>query len=140
MTAKKSILVVDDEQICRDLILETLKPYDYEINAATNGEEALESFKRSQYDLLITDLNMTGISGLGLLKRIWSTHPWIKVIIITGDNRMAFYLESMVIHGLLEYQLKPINKDELRKTVSEILSQQIDSVIEETADQRHVEL
>lgn len=133
MTTKKSILVVDDEQTCRDLIIGSLKPYDYEINAATSGEEALESFKGKYYDLLITDLNMTGISGFGLLKKIWSTHPWTKAIIITGDEKMAFFLESMVIRGLLEFQLKPIDRNRLRKTVSEILTQQIDSVVEETA-------
>lgn len=137
MTAKKSILVVDDEQICRDLVIESLQPYDYEINTVTNGKEALESFKGKQYDLLITNIEM---SGIGLLKRVWSIHPWTKAIIISSDNETAFYLESMAIRGLLEYQLKPLNKNKLKKAVSEILSQQIDSLLEETTEQQELEL
>jgi len=140
LTANKSILVVDDEQICRELVLETLQPYDYEINAVTNGKEALESFKGKQYDLLITNIEMTGISGIGLLKKVWSIHPWTKAIIISSDNETAFYLESMAIRGLLEYQLKPLNKNKLKKAVSEILSQQIDSLLEETTELRELEL
>ncbi len=53
---------------------------------------------------------------------------------------MVFYLESMVIQGLLEYLLKPIDINELRKAVSKILSQPIDSMVEKTATQRHVDL
>lgn len=140
MGARKRILVVDDEQVCRDSIIELLEPYDYEVNAVTNGKEALESFKRNKYDLLITDVQIPGISGLGLLKAVWSTNPWTKAIIITANNKAAFFLESMVIHGLLEYQLKPIDRDKMKKTVFKILSQPFDSLAEESVDQRYADL
>jgi DNA-binding response OmpR family regulator len=108
--SKQSILVVDDEQHVRELLKRILEE-EYDVILAENGKEALEKFKCTKPDLIISDIRMPEIDGLQLLKGIREESN-IPVIILTGVNDpdtviKAFSLETD------DYVRKPFSKREL---------------------------
>ena len=90
----KTILVVDDDIATRVLITDALREGGYpNTREVKNGFEALESFEREGSDLIISDLNMPGMSGMELLNRIKELNPSIPVIIVT---RLSFHRQFRV--------------------------------------------
>ena len=119
---KKSILVIDDNAGCRLAVVAILKDYGYEVDAAQNGHEALNFINNKRYDLVITDLEMPGISGIDLLRNIKASAPDTNVIIATGGGTVNSYMESIIL-GACEYLTKPIEMKRLTKTVANVFSQ-----------------
>jgi CheY-like chemotaxis protein len=74
---KKRILVVDDNELFRDSIIETLRRQDYETEAAKDGQSALDIVEQRNFDLVISDMKMPGMSGIELMERIKSINPEI---------------------------------------------------------------
>ena len=118
---KKCILVADDDEMCRELLAKALTKYDYEVTTAWNGNEALDFFKNKHYDLLITDIEMPGITGIDLLKEVKIIAPSVGVIIVTGRGTMESYFDSMN-NGAFEYLIKPLKLGELKKTVTKFFN------------------
>ena len=114
---KKRILVVDDDESLRWVTQAQLQQSGYEVNAAANGNEGLESIQRTPPDLVITDLKMPGMSGLELLKKIRADYPEILVIVVTAFGTVETAVEAMK-GGAYDYITKPVNMDELRLIVS----------------------
>jgi len=109
---KKSVLIVDDEDIIlaslgRDLGLDI-----YEVKTASNGDEALERFREEKFDLVISDYMMPGINGLELLKRVKSIDPHIVFIILTGYGDSVSTMQILE-NGADEMLLKPCDTEEL---------------------------
>lgn len=80
-----SILVVDDEKAIRMMLLDYLET-NYEVETADTGETALELLEKRRYDLVISDINMPGISGPQLLSEIRKKYPATKTALITAYN------------------------------------------------------
>ena len=114
---KKRILVVDDDESLRWVTQAQLQQSGYEVNAAANGNEGLESIQHAPPDLVITDLKMPGMSGLELLKKIRADYPEILVIVVTAFGTVETAVEAMK-GGAYDYITKPVNMDELRLIVS----------------------
>jgi CheY-like chemotaxis protein len=117
----KRVLVVDDERLVRDLLVEALSGWGISPEAADGGERALEILGSGDFDLVITDAVMPGVTGLELLREIKKEYPDLKVIVITGyarEDDIARY----VVAGADAYLAKPILMEELRTLVEEILS------------------
>lgn len=84
--ASKKILVVDDYLPTRSLIIESLSAMsNYEIMEAENGQEALRLFNEHDFDLVISDIMMPGMSGMELLHLLRERNPNTAVIMITGN-------------------------------------------------------
>jgi len=81
-----TVLVVDDEDRIRSLLMDTLSALGYHALGAKNGEEALSLLETEKLDLVITDVRMPKMNGLSLLKNIKGRNPLLPVIIITGYN------------------------------------------------------
>lgn len=116
MNSTDRILLVEDDRFFRELFAGLLQDAGYAIDLACSGEEALELLQHQSYALVVTDLVMSGVSGLDLLARIKSTDPSIDVILVTGNAN----LESAVFalkHGARDYLVKPVNSDELLHSV-----------------------
>ncbi len=118
---KRTILVVDDNEMCRNVLAKVLLKCNYEVITAPSGEEAIEVFKKEECDLFIADIKMPGISGIDLLKILRTVAPQIGVIIITGYGEIDSYLESMAL-GASGYLQKPIEADKLRQAVANYFS------------------
>ncbi len=78
------ILIVDDEAEVRSLLDDLLKKEGYLSKACANGEEALELLKKENFDAVLLDIKLTGISGLEVLKNIRDSYKKLPVIMITG--------------------------------------------------------
>ncbi len=78
------ILVVDDEAPVRDMFKELLQKHNYQVYAVATGEEALESLAKEDFEAVLLDVKLTGISGLETLKMIKEKKPDAIVIMITG--------------------------------------------------------
>lgn len=80
----KAILFVDDHEVLARLSCEILEMQGYRAVSAYNAQDALEKFKRENFDMLVTDFRMEGMNGLELAQKIHATHPNVPVIIVTG--------------------------------------------------------
>lgn len=113
---KKKILVVDDEiTVCKS-IRQAILSDDYEVDMSLSGEEALKKDEDKQYDLIVTDLMMPGITGMDLLKSLKKKKPETNIIMITGYPTIKTAVESIKI-GAFDYIPKPFTPAELRSLV-----------------------
>jgi DNA-binding NtrC family response regulator len=80
----KAILFVDDHEVLARLSCEILEMQGYRAVSAYNAQEALEKFKRENFDMVVTDFRMEGMNGLELARQIHATDPGVPVIIVTG--------------------------------------------------------
>ena len=114
------ILVVEDDQIMRHATRVHLEKEGYETAAASDVSQALEILKASPHDLVITDLNLPGPSGLELLKRIRAEYPETPVIVITGYGTVETAVDAMK-SGAYDYLAKPVHAYELKTLVNRAL-------------------
>ncbi|AIY87001.1 MULTISPECIES: response regulator [unclassified Thermotoga] len=115
----KRILVVDDEPNIRELLKEELQEEGYEVDTAENGEEALKKFFSRNYDLVILDIEMPGISGLEVAGEIRKKKKDAKIILLTAYSHYRSDLSSWAAD---EYVVKSFNFDELKEKVKKLLS------------------
>jgi putative nucleotidyltransferase with HDIG domain len=111
---------VDDEADIRGLVMDALKASGYQADAAQNGEQALELLSAIRYDLVLTDLKMPGLDGLGLLSRIKELYPETDVILFTGYATIRTSVEAMR-GGAYDYLPKPFDPEDLVRVVRRCL-------------------
>jgi CheY-like chemotaxis protein len=109
--AKKRLLVVDDEEIIRMVFLD-LMGKECEVVQAESAEVALEHLRRGAFDLIITDKNLPGLSGLELAQEARRLDPNSRVILMTGYPSVVTAQQATEL-GVLDYLLKPF--DEIRE-------------------------
>jgi len=117
---KKSILIVDDEEIIREFLYEVLHE-DYSITSVCDGDEAIEKLKERKFDLIITDLKMPKVSGEEVVKFACQSNPDYKVIVISGYSSL-YTVSQSVNNGANAFLSKPFSINELMQTVSSCLA------------------
>lgn len=120
MSASHKILIVDDEQQMRLAIGETLRRAGYETSEAPSPVEALSIFEKGNFDLVVSDIRMPGMSGMDMLPRIKAMNPDIPVVMITAYGTIEDAVETMK-RGATDYILKPFSPDHLEEVVARIL-------------------
>ena len=108
----KTVLLVDDEKPILQSLGNYLKRNEFYVRPAINGEEALTEFRSSSYDLVITDLVMTGINGMEVLKEVKKANHESGVFILTGHGNMTLAIEALR-SGADDFILKPCDAEEL---------------------------
>ena len=117
----KNILVVDDDEMMRSFFASVLKEEGYAVEAAGNGKEGLEALNRSDFDLVLTDLRMSGISGLELMGEGRKVRPGARWVIVTAFGSIGNAVEAMRA-GASDYLTKPLrDPEELRHVVRRVL-------------------
>jgi DNA-binding response OmpR family regulator len=106
------VLIVDDDQICREILRETLATHEVEVTLAGDGIEGLEKLSAGPFDILITDLNMPRMDGLTLLQEARKHYPHILTIIITGYGSLESAIEA-IRKGTYDYIQKPFKIEEI---------------------------
>ena len=110
---RKKVLVVDDYLPTRRLIIDALnQSSNYDISEAENGRDAIGLFDASDYDLVISDIMMPGMSGMELLHKIREKNPATAVIMITG-NPTTDLTVSAIKKGAVDFITKPFDIDDL---------------------------
>lgn len=113
----EKILIVDDEELMRQFLAETLKRKNYGVEVAKNGKEAIALIKKNTYDLLLTDLKMPELSGIELLRKTKEISPQTLVIVMTAYGTIANAVEAMHL-GAFNYLLKPFTPDAIETLIN----------------------
>ncbi len=118
--ARKSILVVDDERAQREILEMILSSEGYDVTTASSGEAALKLAKEKRFDLVLTDLKMTGMDGIELLQRLLTLDSSIIVILLTAHGSIESAKEALR-RGAYDYLEKPYDRDQLLDTTRRAL-------------------
>ena len=111
-----SIIVVDDApQICKALS-DVLTTSGYTVRTAPSGERALQIMDSTDFDLIITDLKMSGMSGMDLIEEVKQRAPNTSIVILSGFGDMDDVIKAMRA-GIADYLKKPFSIDEVLEVV-----------------------
>lgn len=113
-----SVLVVDDEQSLREMLEILLSHAGYEVSLASSGQEALDLFKKKDFQVVLTDIRMKPMDGLTLLKAIKERNPQTEVIMISAFANPETAMEAMN-EGAYDLFPKPFNNKELLQVIAE---------------------
>ena len=114
------ILLVDDEASILSVLSTLLKAEGHEVVPVLGGEKAQDTIKNDQFDLMISDIRMSSVNGMQLLKLIRYERPNTAVIMITAYGSVQTAVEAMK-EGAFDYVTKPFKVDELLITVTRAL-------------------
>lgn len=120
---KTRILIVDDELSMREFLAILLEREGYEVVAASNADEALGHLDGAFFDLVVSDVQMPGLSGIELLTRIKKIAPDTAVLMITAFSAAEQAVEAMKL-GAYDYISKPFKNEEIKQLVSNALEKQ----------------
>jgi DNA-binding NtrC family response regulator len=111
-----SILLIDDEEIIRDVISELLRRNGYLVHTAASAEEGLETLRSTAADLVLLDLMLPGKSGLEALEEILQEDPDITVVMISAYASIENAVQATKL-GAFDFVTKPFNNDELLNVI-----------------------
>ncbi len=114
------VLIVDDELNMRLVLAAMLKKEGYAVTSAADGLEALQILKAGKMDVVVTDLKMPHLDGMGLLHSITEQYPEVPVIMITAHGTVATAVEALK-RGALDYITKPFELDDLKSVISKAI-------------------
>ena len=114
------ILIVDDEPSMQEFLEILLQRDGHETVCCHSAESALVALENDDFDLVISDIRMGGMSGLDLLDRIIDLHPETLVLVITAHGTTESAVEAMK-RGAYDYVTKPFSVDEIRMVVQKAL-------------------
>ncbi len=120
MSEKNKIMILDDEPIVGDRLKPALEKCGYSVETFTDSQEAIDQIARTRYDVLITDLKMSGPSGLDVLRFVKEQAPTTRVIVITGYATAEQAKESMK-NGAVDFIPKPFRISQLRELITRTL-------------------
>jgi two-component system, OmpR family, response regulator len=109
---KFRVLIVDDEDDFRETLSLRLRNRKFIVDDAQGGEKALDLLSNQDFDVIILDVLMPGMSGLACLQEIKKMKPLVEVILLTGHEEVESGIEGMRM-GAFEYLEKPVPLDEL---------------------------
>lgn len=116
---KSRILIIEDDESIRQVLKEYLEQLDYQVITAADGLEGLDLIKQENYDLIVSDIRLPYVSGIGLIKVAREINPKIPIISVTAFGKhpeeTAKEEETVVLS-------KPFQLEELSQKVNELLS------------------
>ena len=106
--SQKKILVAEDEEMLRDMLVMILEDEDYQVDSASNGEDACKLLQKNSYDVLLTDLFMPKKNGIDLIIKCHEHFPEMKTLLLSGGGK-----ELVAEHGSdkVEFLGEEVNTD-----------------------------
>ena len=121
-----TLLVVDDDNNVRETLCQFFAA-SHECHSADRAEQALAFLEFENYDVIVTDLEMPGLHGQQLLKRVKQTHPDTPVIVISG-NCSEEEGQSSIALGAFAYLSKPFRLEDVEDTINRALASRESSI------------
>ncbi|MDY6892335.1 MAG: response regulator [Chloroflexota bacterium] len=118
--SRGKILIVDDEEPIRDILSRKLQAEGYSCECASDGREAIWKAFMKDFELVIMDIKMPGLSGIETLPKIVTDHPDTAVVMLTAVADLQIAVEAMKL-GAYDYLPKPFNLDDLALRVERAL-------------------
>ncbi|HEY0723105.1 MAG TPA: response regulator, partial [Pyrinomonadaceae bacterium] len=119
-THKPRVLIIDDEEQIRNLLIDVLGNT-YDCSDAGSAEEALAALAKTTFDLVISDIDMGGMSGLELVPRVHSLSPDTVVVMVSGNQDIEFAIKALRV-GAFDYITKPIDLRHVEASVERALN------------------
>ncbi len=118
---KKRILVADDEGAVVKILKDRFTHWGYEVETASDGEEAVKKVESFEPHLILLDLKMPNITGLEILERTKKKHPHIGILILTASQSKGTF-RNCLEKGADGYMLKPFKPENIKEYVEKILN------------------
>jgi len=112
--AKPRVLVADDDEDVRGLIVRALSAVGYEVLTVANGRAAIETLEQTPVDAVVSDISMPELTGIEMLRAIRNRDPDVPVILVTGSPDVQTAIQAVQL-GALQYLTKPVNLEELKR-------------------------
>lgn len=122
---KRRILIIEDDEEMRSLLEDYLEEEGFETNSVGNGSDAFRILVREVFDIVITDIRMTGLTGLEILPGVRTLQPETNIIVITAFGSEEVHKKA-IERGADSYLEKPLQFNELRKVVHALLEKRKD--------------
>jgi DNA-binding NtrC family response regulator len=135
---KANVLLVDDEEQFLKVLSQRLEGKGLKVDTSTTGEEALKKVKGKDFDAIILDLVMPGMSGIETLKRIRSENPDLQIILLTGHATVEKGVEAMKT-GAVDFLEKPADLNKILEKVAEAKRKRV-LLVEKKHEERIKEL
>lgn len=120
-TEKKSILVVEDDDVALDLLAEILRRHHFNVLTASSVVSALELIKKTPVDLVLSDIRMPEKGGMDLLKHIRDAHSRIPVVLLSAFGDEHLWVEALSA-GAVDLIPKPFKKQEIIDVINKTLA------------------
>lgn len=137
--SEAKLLLVEDDASLREALLDTLMLAQYDCIDVASGEEAIIVLKQHQFDLVISDVQMQGIGGLGLLNYLQQHHPKLPVLLMTAYATIGSAVSAIKL-GAVDYLAKPFAPEVLLNQVSRYLPLKQNSDQPVVADEKSLAL
>jgi DNA-binding response OmpR family regulator len=112
----QKILIAEDDDAMRSMLVDYLEDIGYEVMGAENGEVAWQKWNLDKYDLLVTDINMPHLNGIELLKKVKTVDSSFPVIVVTGVT-IDKAQDEAIFHGANYFLGKPFKMKELLEKI-----------------------
>ena len=120
---KEKVLIVDDEPDVLDLCRRILESQGYDVSSASNGYDALDIARDVEFDLLLTDIKMPGMTGLDIAQALKESDPGIICVTMTGYATMDSAIKALSL-GIDEFILKPFTPKDLVRGINKALEKE----------------
>jgi DNA-binding NtrC family response regulator len=121
--ATAKVLVVEDDEVLRRLLIDVLSDQNYHVEAAETGEDGLREMERDVFDVILLDINLPGIDGMDVLRLAPARQPDAQIVMMTAFGTVDTAVEAMK-QGAFDYINKPFSTDELLLTINRALEEQ----------------
>jgi DNA-binding NtrC family response regulator len=121
--ATAKVLVIEDDEVLRRLLIDVLSDQDYHVEAAETGEEGLREMEQDVYDVILLDINLPGMDGMDVLRLAPARQPDAQIVMMTAFGTVDTAVEAMK-QGAFDYINKPFSTDELLLTINRALEEQ----------------
>ena len=115
-----AILIVDDEKNIRESLAMYIQSLGHTVETAADAETALEALDRRDFDLVVSDVRMEGLGGLGLLRHLRERQSAAAVVLMTAYATVPQAVEAMRL-GAYEFLMKPFSPEDLRLLINHVL-------------------
>jgi DNA-binding NtrC family response regulator len=121
--ATAKVLVVEDDEVLRRLLIDVLSDQNYHVEAAETGEDGLREMERDVFDVILLDINLPGMDGMDVLRLAPARQPDAQIVMMTAFGTVDTAVEAMK-QGAFDYINKPFSTDELLLTINRALEEQ----------------
>jgi len=116
VSQKSSVLIVDDEPVVCDVLHDELSEQGYLCTTVLSGDDALAKLATQDFDAVLLDIRLPGMSGMEVLREIWLNHGNTATIMITAINDVDTAVEAMKL-GASDYIVKPFDLDRVNTSI-----------------------
>lgn len=115
---KNSILIIDDNNLVRDMLRDVFEYYNYITLEASSGQSGIDIYKENPTDIVITDIIMPGMNGIEVIRKLKAEFPSVKIIAISGGSKNTYdTLASAKQSGASHTFIKPFDMKEILSVI-----------------------